>query len=452
MFSIHTRLVLAASLVLIAFLGLTGFILDRAFRDSAIAGLRDRLQTHTYALLAAADVAADGQLRLPTSLPEARFSTPGSGLYAEINSAGIPLWRSPSTLGLDISFANRLEAGERRFQDIRLADGAVLSALSFGIEWEIAEGAPQSYTFSVAESQQGLNAEVGRFRRSLWGWLGGVALLLLAVQGSILRWSLAPLRQVTTDLGEMEAGRSAELTGQYPRELRGLTDNLNALMRHERAHLERYRHTLDDLAHSLKTPLAVLRGVLSGARIDEEMRTEASEQVERMSQIVSYQLQRAATSGRTTFSTPVAFARSVRQLVASLDKVYADKNVITRLAVDEDILFYGDEGDLLELLGNLLDNAYKCCRRKVELSAHALHDETQRRAGLEFSIDDDGPGIAAEMAQRVLQRGIRMDTANDGQGIGLAVVRDIVRIYRGRLDIGDSPLGGARLTVSLPCE
>lgn len=447
--SLNTRLLMAASLVLAAFLGITGIILDRAFRTSAESALQDRLQGNIYALLSAAELDASGQLRLPDGLPEARFSTPGSGLYAEVRGAdGTQVWRSSSALGLQIPFTTTLSAGERRLETLTIADGIVLSALSFGVAWEANQGNARDYIFSVAENLDGMHTQVQSFRRSLWGWLIGVALVLLAVQGSILRWSLAPLRQVTADLAEIEAGRRTELIGQYPRELRGLTDNLNALIRHERSHLQRYRHTLDDLAHSLKTPLAVLRGTLGEGKSNQEFQRNVQEQVDRMSQIVQYQLQRAATSGRTALTAPIAVAEAVQKVTTSLDKVYADKQVTCSVLIDDKVFFHGDEGDLLELLGNLLDNAYKFCQSKVAVSAQLIDHDYRTR--LVFYVEDDGPGIPPDMAQSVLQRGVRMDTVTPGQGIGLAVVQDIVRIYEGTLEIGSSPLGGARMIVYLP--
>jgi two-component system sensor histidine kinase PhoQ len=444
---------LAASLVLAAFLGLTGLALDRAFQSNAEAALRDRLQGNIYALLAAADLDVDGELRLPEALPEARFSTPGSGLYALVaRDDGSPVWRSPSALGLALRFGTPLTAGERRYATLTLADGTALLALSFGVSWETGQSTPRAYTFSAAEDLQTLHADVQRFRTSLWSWLGGAALLLLVVQGSILRWSLAPLRQLAADLTEIESGRQSELVGRYPRELHSLTDNLNALIRHEHAHLERYRHALDDLAHSLKTPLAVLRGALESGQEDSAWHAALREQVERMKQIVHYQLQRAATSGRTTLVAPVPLAEAARKITASLSKVYADKDVQCRAHITAEVLFYGDEGDLLEMLGCLADNAYKYCRKQVTLQAHNPTTASLRHPGVEFSVEDDGPGIPAERAARALQRGVRLDMGSSGQGIGLAIVQDIVRVYGGELAIGQSELGGARVTVRLPGE
>lgn len=448
--SINTRLLAAASLVLAAFLGLTGWVLDHAFRDAAETALRERLQAHVYALLAAADLNASGELRLPDALPEPRFSTPGSGLYAQVRRAdNNPVWRSPSAVGLEIVWPAVTDAGKPHFATLALAErGSLAQALSFGVVWETAPNAAVRYTFSVAEDLTATHAQVQRFRHSLWGGLGGVAVLLLIVQGIILRWSLAPLRRVAADLKEIETGRQAQLSGHYPRELRGLTDSLNALIRHERTHLERYRNSLADLAHSLKTPLAVLRGITESKNpIDADGSRTLQDQVQRMDQIVHYQLHRAAAMGRTALAAPVNVSNVITKLRASLDKVYAEKNVTCTVGVDHDLMFHGDESDLLEVLGNVLDNAYKYCRHTVRVTAHAMADD---KPDLILEIEDDGPGIPAQMAKSVMQRGTRLDTTTPGQGIGLAVAHDIVRLYHGTLEISRSELGGAKITLRLP--
>jgi two-component system sensor histidine kinase PhoQ len=224
--------------------------------------------------------------------------------------------------------------------------------------------------------------------------------------------------------------------------LLGLTENLNALLDNAESHLARYRNALGDLAHSLKTPLAVLRGALDTPTPDEETKAAMREQIERMNRIVEYQLKRAAASGRSHLTPPVSVAEKTRQLVSALNKVYADKAIDCRAEIDPDLIFHGDEGDLLEILGNLADNAFKWSRRRVQLDA--------RRAGdgrLELRVDDDGPGIPAEVAERLLERGERADPSVPGHGLGLAIVNSIVRAYGGRLILESSPLGGAAIIV-----
>ncbi len=450
--SLHARLLAAASLVLTAFLGLTGWALDQAFRASAETAAHDRLKGHIYALLAATDLEAGGFLDIPDTLPEARFSNPDSGLYAQVVSRDRTFqWRSTSMLGFAIPFRLKVQPGAFRFDTV-VVDGRSLFTVSFGVVWENERRMEHAYTFSVAESSASFRREIAGFRRSLWGWLGGLAAVLLLLQGSIVRWGMAPLRWVAADLRNIESGRATRLEGHYPRELRGLTDNLNALIAHNQAALERYRNALADLAHSLKTPLAVLQGLAGSQRGDEVELQTLRDQVRHMNQIVEYQLQRAATSGRATLSAVLPLKPVVNKVVSSLAKVYADKAVRVVRNIPDDAMFYGDQGDLVELLGNLLDNAHKWCRNRVELSVQPLvgTDPHTSRAGLELQIDDDGPGIASARRPAVLERGVRADSLAEGQGIGLAVVRDIVDAYQGSLSIEESSLGGARVRVRLP--
>jgi two-component system sensor histidine kinase PhoQ len=215
-----------------------------------------------------------------------------------------------------------LGRGVGQFQRETTLSGNDLYTYSFGLAWEMKSGV-SAFTYSVAESLESYKEQVRRFRRSLGGWLAGLALVLLAVQAMILRWGLNPLRRVADDLTAIENGKATHLDGVYPKELQGLTNNLNALIRSEREHLDRYRHSLSDLAHSLKTPLAVVRAETEKAVIPDGPRQLLSEQVERMRQIVDYQLQRASTSGRLTLTTPVPVAESVQRVINTVVKVYA---------------------------------------------------------------------------------------------------------------------------------
>ena len=448
--SLRSRLLIGASIVLAAFLGLTGLSLDRAFRDSALAAVQDRLRAQVYMLLGAANPDAFNRLTLPQALPEARFSTPDSGLYADLmDSQGALVWHSPSSLGLALPFFPAVRnPGDTQFAPLDASDGTPLFVLAFTVSWEITRNQYQLYTFRVAEARQDFDDQVWSFRRGLWGWLLASTGVLLAAQGLILRWSLQPLRQVAAEVKEIETGRRDELSGGYPEELQPLTMNLNALLRQGRTHLERYRNALGDLAHSLKTPLAVARGALENDADPGELRRTLSEQMERMNRTVDYQLQRAAAAGRIALSAPLPVAPVARKILDSLTKVYADRAPQLQAEIAATTVFYGDEGDLLEILGNLADNACKWCHRQVVVRAHpADHDG---RMELVVEVEDDGPGIPADQAPLLLNRGQRADPTVAGQGIGLAVVRDLVEeVYYGRLEIGQGALGGARVRARL---
>ncbi|MCW8971936.1 MAG: ATP-binding protein, partial [Gammaproteobacteria bacterium] len=247
------------------------------------------------------------------------------------------------------------------------------------------------------------------------------------------------LRTVAGEVRAIESGEQESLQRDYPSEIRRLTDNINTLLHHERAQQSRYKNALADLAHSMKTPLAVLRGLNESERsplIDE--------QVARMDDIVQYQLQRAATAGRSALAVPVAVTPLVERLLATLEKVHRDKAIKVESQLDADAHFRGDEGDLMELFGNLLDNAWKWATGGIWLKVE------NGEQTLLITVEDDGPGIAAEQAQPVLARGVRLDEAAPGHGIGLPMVLDIIEAYEGQLAIERSAHGGACLRITLP--
>ena len=443
--SLISRATIATLLVLVGFLGVTGFALDRAYANAALAGLQNRLQSYAYAYLAGTDVSNRSDRVIPpdAAQPNSDFLQPGSGLYAVIVGENGFRWQTPSALGRDLPFDKLMPPGVRKFQGpVKTATGS-LYVLSMGVQWET-----PSYhiTIYVAESADLYRAGLVAYRRTLLGWLGALGLALLVLQQILLRWSFSPLRRVARDIARIERGSAERLVGPYPPEVSVLTRNLNRFIESEREHLKRYRNTLDDLAHSLKTPLAVARSRLESSDGEAEVRADLLAQVQQMDQIVAYQLARAKASGHSTFAAPIPVQNHAEAVVRSLERVYASKNILCEFDIDEAARFYGEEGDLLELLGNLLENAFKWANHGVLLRVVrvAPRDPRASRAGLDIRVEDDGPGIPPEQLDRILQRGVRGDERVQGHGIGLAIVEDIVRSYRGVLHVDRSTeLGGA---------
>ncbi len=456
--SLSARLLTAVSVLLALFFGITILLLDAAFRRSAETAIADRLEVQLIVLLAAAEPLPGGGLGIDEALPEARFETPGSGLYGQIDRAGAgvtggasetvdrALWRSPSAIGSGLAAVPALGPGERRFTRTQTLAGEPVFALSLGVAFELAGDGFGEYVFTAAEHLAPFEREVAGFRKALFGWFALLTVLLLASQALLLRWLLRPLRRVEREIAAVERGEATALGTDYPRELQGVTANLNALVGAERERLARYRDTLGNLAHSLKTPLAVMRNAVDGGDGRPEL---LRQQLDHMQQMVAYQLQRAATWGATTLGhRPVAVAPIVNRLAASLAKVYADKRVVCRVdACDAQAVFFGEEGDLMEVLGNLMDNAFKWCDGRVEVVVRQVPAPGRRRPGLVVEVADDGSGIDAQAAERMTERGVRGDERIDGHGIGLSIVRDIVSLYGGELDIGRAALGGARVGV-----
>jgi two-component system sensor histidine kinase PhoQ len=449
--SLNARLLAAATIIVAGFLSLTGLALDQAFRESALTAMRDRLQAQVYMLLSAASFDKPDKRVMPATLPDPRLSTPGSGLYAQVSrDDGTPVWRSSSMLGITLPPVQASQPGVPMFYTAEAADGTPLFELILKVRWEAGKGAPHNYIVQVAETAASYENQLKSFRRSLRGWLAAAAAVLLAMQVLILRWGLRPLRQVAEELTRVESGQQPEIRGDYPAELGGLVTNLNALIRSSAAHLERYRRSLGDLAHSFKTPLAVLRGSAEGERAPEELRQTVKEQVWRLDRTVAYQLQRAAASGRRALAAPLPVTPALNKVLQSLAKVYADRRLQMETRMDRPVEFFGDEGDLLEIIGNLTDNACKWARQRVRITVRAAGDESSTRPGIVIEVEDDGPGIPPQEWQRIFERGYRADTAVEGHGIGLAIVRDLVdEVYHGHLEVTGSSLGGACVRAHL---
>ncbi|HZP67854.1 MAG TPA: ATP-binding protein, partial [Rudaea sp.] len=407
-----------------------------------------------YGYIAASDVARSRRWLPPELILDPRFNSPEGALYAgvigpvEVDGVKDDKWRSASALGKSLPFDTALKPGEVRFDGPVPGAGGKVYIFSQGVSWEVPNRESVNLTIHVAEDASVLDNQLDVFRRTLLVYLGGLGVLLLLLLLATLRWSLRPLRSVASDLARVERGERESLSGAYPHELSGLAANLNRFIESERLHLARYRNTLADLAHSLKTPLAVMRNELESGAGGEELRWTVLEQVGRMDQIVAYQLSRAATSGHTTFAAPIPIEPHAEEIVASLEKVYADRHILCEFDIDPRARFYGEQGDLMELLGNLLENAFKWARRRVLLTARAEHVRGARRHGLELVIEDDGPGIPEDQVEHLLKRGVRGDERVQGHGIGLAIVQDLLKAYRGNMAVTRSAsLGGAAFTL-----
>jgi len=305
------------------------------------------------------------------------------------------------------------------------------------------------FEFVIVESTKGVDIQIANFRSVLWKWLVGITLLLIIAQLFVLKLILSPLHKIVSDLEAMQQGSRQQLGSHYSVELKDIAHTINSLIVNERTHLHRYRNTLSDLAHSLKTPLTVLTGLYEKDRFNSGDIKTLEKQTLMMRQLVDYQLNRAAAKGHQTLTESIPLKAVVVQITDSLDKVYFDKSLNVSKQLDE-IDFYAERGDLYELFGNLLDNAYKWAKSQVHITVQKPIDLQEELSGISIVIEDDGPGIEDDKLDDVLKRGIRADETTHGHGIGLAVVKELITLYGGSIESLTGELGGQKWSIFLP--
>lgn len=443
--SLRARVLIWVGIALIVLFAATILILDLTFRQTIDRSRAELLEAQLFGLIALAESDAAGNLTLPDETINPQFGVADSGLFGVLwDGEGNPVWQSSSLVGRAFPAIEPPADDGQRYLELEISNLPRLEALVMAVSWEMEDGRVIPYTFGTAVSLAPYEAQQAAFRRNLIGWFMAITVTMLVVVLGVLGWVLRPVRRLARQVREVESGDLARLEGDFPTELIGLAGNLNALIDTERRRLTRYRNTLDDLAHSLKTPLAAMRALVSESREPGMPVAGLEREIDRMDQRVSYQLRRARASGATGLGVePTRLAPVLEDLKFTLDKVYRDKGVGCELAVAEGTVFHGDPGDLTEILGNLLENAYKYCSRRVRIGAH------NKGRRVVVTVDDDGAGMTEQEFQSLVERGTRADESQPGQGIGLAVVRETAELYSGNLSVSRSVLGGARVRVEL---
>jgi two-component system sensor histidine kinase PhoQ len=407
--------------------------------------IEQRLASDVTTLISAARI-ENKRLLMPTQLPDERYNLADSRLLGYIyDREGRLVWRSRATREENINYKPRYDGHGNEFSRFREADGQ--EYFVYDVEVKLLGGQSAAFSIVTLQPVREYQLTLEGVRENLYLGFGAALVVLLALLWIGLTWGLRALRRLSQELDQIEGGTRESLSEKHPRELLRLTGSLNRLLHSEREQRSRYRDSLDDLAHSLKTPLAVLQGVSEDMAQRPQDRDQArvlQTQIERMSQQISYQLQRASLRKSGLVRHQVRLRPVLQSLCDTLDKVYRDKRVQVSLDVPEQCYVPIEQGALLEMLGNLLENAYRLCLSEVHISVHETPDGTQ------LCVEDDGPGVPPDQRARILQRGERLDRQHPGQGIGLAVVKDIIESYGAQLRLEDSPLGGAAFRIHFP--
>lgn len=434
--SLRRRLLLVAALPLAALAVLGAVVLHLAFVRAVERAFDARLGQSLTALLGSIEPTAEGNLRIRRELPESGFGQVRSGWYWQLADSSGVLRRSRSLWDAELPRAGSgsPEPGPPRAIDLTGPENAPLRAMVQVVAWP---GRERAIEVLVAGPRADIDAEIAGFGRLLALAVTGlvaIATLALALQ---LRLGLLPLRQLGEELERVERGEAARVAVPASRELAQLADKLNAVLEHDQRQAERGRRLAGDLAHALKTPLAVLRG-----EIDAERQPEASQAVARLDDVVTHHLARASAEARRQRAHS-ELAPLVDALRRTMGKIHAERSLEFHIDVPAGLRVACEGEDLGEVLGNLWDNACRMARSRVELLARANPD------GVELVVRDDGPGLPEAQLRQLGERGRRFDERS-GAGLGVSIAREIVDSYAGTLEFAEAPTGGLEARVRMP--
>lgn len=436
--SITSRLVIGTSIVLSVFVILVGLSVSYSVHQRAETARLDRLQGLIYGVLGATDIDDNARLSVNAlALPDPMLGQSTAGLYAElVGSDGRKLWQSASTTSWIPDVTVR-PIGDWLFEIAQADNASPLHRLQLATAWEFVNGEEFPFIVHVVVEADSLTRQLRRFDQTLWASLLGSAIALLIVQLLVLNYTLRPLLDIGEEVAEIERGKRDSLSEHVPAELKSLTLGLNALLGAERERHSQYRHLLDDLAHSLKTPLSVLQNL---AKPDHQERETILEQTRLMRQSIERHTQRASIRSPRYLAPTINVLPVIQRTCLTLSKLYETSSIQFELErVSATFTVRMDEADLFEVVGNILENACKYGSQTIWISTLA---DTNT-----LIFEDDGPGFPDINLSQLAQRGVRADSKTQGTGMGLAAVQQLMAAQGGQFTPTHRSQGGARIAL-----
>ncbi|KAB0679937.1 ATP-binding protein [Aureimonas leprariae] len=447
------RVIAFSSLWVLAAIFVIGGVISAIYSQTASRGFENLLVAQLYNIVASVAVSPEGNLAGSPDLGDLRYSQPLSGWYWEVLPASDNLKGRLASISLgpaDIPAPSPVLApfdpSYRRTYEARGLEGEALTVVETEI---VLDGDNRAARFRVMGNASLLQADIRQFDRTLAIYLAVFGLGSIVINALTILFGLKPLTGVRRALGEVRAGRAERLVGTFPIEIRPLAVEMNALIDNNRRIVERARTQVGNLAHSMKTPLAVLKN--ESVTIGGEKGRLVLDQCERMQFQVQHYLDRArvaAQSEGVVFRTPVApvLDRLVR-VIGKLSPELTIEGPAAAAAGPGELVFAGEQQDYEEMVGNILENASKWAAARIRVAVAPVDGEPDMFATV---VEDDGKGLDEAEIAEALKRGRRLDERKPGSGLGLSIVSDLVREYRGDLALSRSDLGGLRATIRLP--
>lgn len=449
--SLAVRLFLSATAWTVIILFITGFVLSTLYRQAVERSFDRRLGLYLRTLVAEVAAPEETSDKIPQSLGEPLFELPLSGWYWQVTrlQAAKPDIRSSRSLWdggiphlVDMNIPVTTDGTRRSY-----VDGPEEQRLRV-VERIVDLGEEGRFLVAVAGDSQEIDEETRSFDRALMVTFGTLLVVLLLTTMFQVRFGLAPLARISQALAAIRAGTAERLEGRFPVEIEPLARETNALIEANREIVERARTHVGNLAHALKTPLSVMVNEAS-ARPDDPLAAKIMQQTDIMSDQVARHLERARLAARTAVvGTVTDVLPAVSALARTMEKIYDRKDIAIDVSALIPVKFRGEQQDLEEMAGNLLDNACKWAQSRVNVEVIPELDTENHT--LRIVVDDDGPGLTAEQREQVARRGRRLDETKPGSGLGLSIVVELAGLYGGNLVLGSAPIGGLRAELVLP--
>jgi signal transduction histidine kinase len=451
--SLAVRLFLWATACTVVILIITGVALSTLYRHAVERAFDRRLDVYLRTLVADVASPEEGGEKFPQSIGEPLFELPLSGWYWQVTRLDTKTPEVHSSRSLwDSNLPKLPDDHSTASAEYRqgYAQGPEEQNLRI-VERNIDLGNDGRYLISVAGDASEIDDETGSFDRAIGMTFAALTVALLLTTALQVRFGLAPLKRITGSLAEIRSGRAERLQGNFPVEIAPLARETNALIEANREIVERARTHVGNLAHALKTPLSVIVNE-AAARGSDPLAQKVLEQTDIMRDQVARQLERARLAARSNvLGTLVDIPPVVTALARTMEKLYRARDIAIDVALPKDARFRGEQQDLEEMIGNLVDNSCKWAQSRVAIEV--LTDEpvaADSKSRVRIIVDDDGPGLSPAERAQVAQRGQRLDETKPGSGLGLSIVVELASLYGGVLTLGTAPIGGLRAELALP--
>lgn len=430
--SIKSRLLLSSILWIIPIVLLVAILIPRAINDHLHRNVKTQIDLLIDIIEENITIDDNNKLMFDYKMPDPRFRKPHSGLYWQITSSdeqllSRSLWNEPI-----VNVDDTQKLGPNNNDSLIFLERKVFI-----------DGYSSPVVILIGRDSASIEATTEKLMKEVWMILAVFVLCLIAIITVQIGWAIRPLVTLQDELEKLKNGQANSLSGRFPSEVSPLVESLNTLVFHYQDLLERAQNHAGNLSHAMKTPLSIFKNLVK--KVPEHERAEWDKPLGDMQHYIDYHLNRARMAGSPNIlSVSSCPAERVDDMELAFDKVYSEREIVLVNELDTDLKVAVERQDLDEMLGNLIENAYKWAKSVIIVSS-----TQQRENEIVISIEDDGPGVPEDKLDEITKRGFRLDETTPGTGLGLNIVAEMAHSYRGNLDFVKGSRGGLKAQLTL---